>query len=103
MPGPNILTKNEAVVALTPLVWPMINDRAIIGTPIPGNNLVAGVDIFYAGEHTTLTTDQYELLRTQVVIPITETYFLKPLGYSTPLSEIEKHIKVLIEQAFNDY
>ena len=49
--------KNELVGLLTPLVLPLIRDRAVIGNPIPGDNANAGVSIGYGKYSVVLTTD----------------------------------------------
>ena len=64
---------------LAPLVWPLVTDEAIVYGPIPGNNVVASVRILHRGKYTTLSVDQYEQLRTGVLIPISQQFHLKPL------------------------
>lgn len=102
MANPKTLDKYEAAAVLTPLAWPIIQGRTLIGEPIPGNNAAAGVNIQYRGTHTTLTTDQYELFRLEVLIPITEQFFIGPFNRQGDIILIEKAIKDLILEVFED-
>jgi hypothetical protein len=89
--------KIEIVELLTPLVLPMIRDQAIIGKPINGNILGIGVSIQYKDSYVTLTTDQYELLRTEVLIYVTEKF----QGYILyDENELQNLIRDRLEEVF---
>ena len=93
----------EAVAVLPKFVWPRVNDKAKVSTPIPGNRITAGVYIEYGGDSITMTTVQYEKFRIGVLIPVTEQYLLSPFTvYEHNLAAIEKYATELIEQVFAD-
>ena len=91
--------KNELVGLLTPLVLPLIRDRAVIGNPIPGNNANAGVSIGYEKYSVVLTTDQYETLRLEVLQYIQAR--IEMMTMSSP-DEVTSLIKDRLNTVFAD-
>jgi len=88
---------------LTPLVIPMILDRAQIGHPTPGNRDKAGVRIRYLTHDVVLTTDQYELLRVEVLQYIQDRFGSDPfLMLTLGKWEVEKLIKSRLRVVFVD-
>lgn len=104
MGSPRKLNRYEAVEVLSPLVMPMIRDRAVVGSPVGSNQRTAGVPIFYEGRVTvTLTTDQYEMFRVQVLQYIQDRLGSKPfLMVSLGEAQIDLLIRDRINTVFAD-
>lgn len=102
MAQPRTLSKYEAADVLTPLVWPLVGDRAIVFDPRPCNVVTTGVTIKYDRTELTMTVDQYELFRVQVLQYIASHYYLKPITRVIPSSELELRIRERILEVFSD-
>lgn len=94
--------KNQLVAALAPLVMPLIRDRCQISTPIPGNYVHAKVTIRHGTDYVTLTPEQYEILRTEVLQPVQDKFSYTPMYEALGESEVERIIQQRLEEAFAD-
>lgn len=74
MGQPRKLDKYEAAAVLTPLVWPLVQDKAKVTGPVGGNPVTSGVHISCSKGIATLTTEQYELFRTGVLLYFVDAY-----------------------------
>jgi len=88
---------------LTPLVIPLIRDLCEVGHPTPGNRKGAGVRIRYQTHDVVLTTDQYELLRVEVLQYVQDRLGSDPrLMYTLGKWEVEAIIKSRLRVVFAD-
>lgn len=81
----------------------MIRDQAKIGHPVPGNRDTAGVSIMYRSRYVTLTTDQYELLRVDVLQYVQDRLGSRPgLMVAMGPSQVDSLIRDRIGAVFAD-
>jgi hypothetical protein len=96
------LDKYEAAELLSPLVWPMLGDKVDVNRPVAGNMATSGVQLSYNRTRVTLTTEQYDLFRTEVLVWFAENYWLKPITLTIPPSEIDRLVRERILEVFEE-
>jgi hypothetical protein len=89
------LNPTEAVRDLSGLVIPCLRDTVKIGNAIGGNQRTTGVSMLYMNRHITLTVDQYELFRVQVL-----QYIQEKLIYGLTSIDLDSIIESRIREVF---
>jgi len=102
MSYPKKLTKYEAAEEFAPLVWPMLHDSVVITGPRAGNVVTSGVTLSYNGAKLTVTVEQYELFRVEVLTYFSDNYWLKPMTPFIPKPELMGRIQTKILEVFEN-
>lgn len=103
MGQPRKRDKYEAAELLGPLVWPLVQGKARVYGPGAGNPATTGVTISYMFKNVAyISTEQYELLRTQVLLPFEQEYLSPARMTVLYLEGLEKVAKDRILEVFEN-
>jgi len=94
-------SRKELIESLTPLVLPLIRDKAKVSNPIPGNSDTSVVYIQHEGLSAYISSEMYETLRLDVLLYV-QNYLNTESGLFLRYTDVKAIIKNRLEQVFDD-